>query len=167
MDNMDNTDISPWKHYIPSEELANSLQVDAKGSWVYSYNCGIEAEAAGRAPNKGIMTLRHDLATLPFLLAGSNDIVLAPPQRPEFLQSLKMAGFSKLPIFIEKVPSDRAVSGYRPFGTPGDHIRRSNIAKYRDDVAVCSDLNEIQDAILKFGPNVVLKSEFSSLKSEL
>ena len=49
---------------------------------VYSYNAGVEVEAAGRPPAKNWLTLRRDLAALPWLLAGPHDVVLAPPQRP-------------------------------------------------------------------------------------
>jgi hypothetical protein len=42
----------------------------AGSGWVYSFNPGVEAEAAGRSPTKSFLTLRHDLAALPWLLAG-------------------------------------------------------------------------------------------------
>ena len=47
-------------------------------------------------------------------------------------------------------------------------MRRSNIAKYRDDVAVCSSMEEIDAAVLRLGRlgrsknKVVIKSEYSS-----
>jgi hypothetical protein len=158
---------SRWANYQPSEELSTFLNDTAGNTWVYSYNCGVEAESAGRSPNKGIMTLRHDLGALPFLLAGRNDIVLAPPQRPEFLHSLQQIGFTDLPEFccsLSDLSADRTdqITGYRPFGVPGSHICRSNVARVRNDVAVCRTIIEIQLAVEKFGPKVVIKSEFSS-----
>ena len=58
---------------------------ESPSAWVYSYNAGVEVEAAGRPPAKNWLTLRRDLAALPWLLAGPHDVVLAPPQRPAFL----------------------------------------------------------------------------------
>jgi len=164
------SDDSQWANYQPSDLLSTFLKDTEEETWVYSYNCGVEAESAGRAPNKGLMTLRHDLAGLPFLLAGKNDIVLAPRQRPEFLSSLEQIGFTELPHFcssLSDLPADDArasagITGHRPFGTPGPHIRRSNVAKVRGDVAVCSTIEEIQQAVDTLGPKVVIKSEFSS-----
>ncbi|CAE8624753.1 unnamed protein product [Polarella glacialis] len=131
--------------------------------WVYSYEPGIEAEAAGRMVTKGNMIMRHDLAALPFVLASGNDIVLAPPQRPAFLDSLKKAGFTDLPQFRQDVPEElRKNIGHRPYGRPGEHLRRSNVAKYRSDVVVCRSLPEICEAVDRLGPKVVIKSEFSS-----
>ena len=54
----------------------------AAAGWVYSFNVGVEAEAAGREPPKSFVALRRDLAVLPWVLAGPGDIVLAPPPRP-------------------------------------------------------------------------------------
>jgi hypothetical protein len=129
--------------------------------WVYSFNVGAEAEASGRAPSKNFITLRRDLAALPHVLCTREDIVLAPPQRPEFLQRLRDAGFD-LPGFHEQVPAGVVFAGTRPFATPGDHMRRSHVCKFREDVAACRSLEQIRAAIARFGPRVVLKAEFSS-----
>jgi hypothetical protein len=130
-------------------------------AWVYSFNVGAESEAAGRAPSKNFVTLRRDLAALPHVLCTREDIVLAPPQRPEFLHQLRAAGFD-LPEFHKEVPVGRAIAGLRPFATPGDHMRRSHVCEFREDVAACRSLEEIRSAITRFGPRVVLKAEFSS-----
>lgn len=123
--------------------------------WVYSFEGGIEIEAAGRNPNKAVRTLRADLAALPHLLARADDIVLAPEQRPAFLLQLQEAGF-ELPEFRPTIPRARIIAGLRPFGVAGDHLRRSAVTALRDDVVVCRSLSEIPDG------DIVLKSEFSS-----
>lgn len=132
--------------------------------FVYSYLPGIEAEAAGREANAGCRVLRTDLGALPYLLCESeDDIVLTRPQRVEFLDSLRRAGFTTLPHFQEKAPKGkRSVAGRRPYGTAGPHLARSNVAKYRSDVAVCRSESEIDAAVERFGPVVVIKAEFSS-----
>ena len=99
--------------------------------WVYLFNAGIEAEAAGRDAPLSSVILRRDLATLPFVLAKSTDIVLAPQQRPAFVESLKRAGFSDIAQFLPEIPKGRQVAGHRPFGLAGEHIRRSNVVKLR------------------------------------
>ena len=129
---------------------------------VFSFNVGVEAEAGGRMPTKSFMTLRRDLAALPWLLAGPDDIVLAPPQRPAFLVSLCAAGVASLPSFHPTVPAGRAIAGHRPFGVAGEHLRRSAVAQYRSDVAVCRSLDAVREAFAQHGPKVVLKTEFSS-----
>ncbi len=146
------------------EDFVQRLEVFSRSRgrppWVYSFNPGVEDEAAGRVPSKAARTLRRDLAALPHVLAGADDIVLAPPQRPEFLLGLKEAGFA-LPEFRQEPPGDRAVAGARPFGVPGEHLRRSRIATLRDDVALCRSMTDVREATLRMG-RVVLKSEFSS-----
>lgn len=118
--------------------------------WVYSYNVGVEAEAANRSPTKNFQTLRADLAVLPWLLAGKHDFVIAPPPRAEFLESLRDAGVTDLPTFISdagKLPKGRRIAGHRPWGVVGPHLRRSNVASYREDVIVCRSLDEVRSAI--------------------
>ena len=131
-------------------------------AWVYSFNVGVEAEAAGRSPTKSFQRLRSSLAALPWLLADPCDIVLAPVQRPEFLASLRAAGVHGLPEFHPVVPPGRPLAGHRPWGVAGEHLRRSNVARYRDDVAVCRSLDAVRQAVVTHGPKVVLKGEFSS-----
>jgi hypothetical protein len=88
-----------------------------------------------------------------------------------------------LPEFVEsKVDSERVVAGHRPYGVVGEHLRRSNVARYRDDVAVCRTLEQVlavrllsdfsltfglicdqwRQAVSTYGPKVVIKEEFSS-----
>lgn len=143
--------------------LMSNDSTDGSDGFLYSFLPGIEAEAAGRGVTEANKVLRRDLAALPLVLARSNDIVLAPPQRPEFLESLRWHGFTDLPEFREKVPKERKRTiGHRPFGTPGEHLRRSNVARFREDVAVCRSIEEVEAAVQRFGPRVVIKSEFSS-----
>ena len=99
-------------------------------AWVYSYNAGVEVEAAGRPPAKNWLTLRRDLAALPWVLAGPHDVVLAPPQRPAFLAALQASGAHGLPEFLPAVPTGRAIAGHRPYGVPGEHLRRSLVARW-------------------------------------
>ena len=113
-------------------------------AWVYSYNAGVEVEAAGRSPAKNWLTLRRDLAALPWLLAGPHDVVLAPPQRPAFLAALRASGAHGLPDFLPAVPAGRAIAGHRPYGVPGEHLRRSLVARWREDVAVCRTSEEVR-----------------------
>lgn len=126
---------------------------DVPPAWVYSFNAGVEAEAAGRAPTKSFAALRRDLATLPWLLAGPDDIVLS--QRPvsaAFVSALAAAGVdtSRLPAFSTSVPHDRQIAGHRPFGIAGSHLGRSNVARYRSDVRVCRTLEEVVAAAASF-----------------
>jgi hypothetical protein len=137
--------------------------------FVYSYLPGIEAEAAGREATAGCRVLRADLGALPYLLCESEeDIVLTCPQRAEFLDSLRAAGFTTLPRFQAKAPKGgkRAVAGHRPYGKAGPNLARSNVALYRDDVAVCRSEAEIDAAVARFSPEgngkVVIKAEYSS-----
>ena len=46
----------------PDDTPAASAAGEAPPAWVYSYNAGVEVEAAGRTPTKNWMTLRRDLA---------------------------------------------------------------------------------------------------------
>lgn len=158
--------ISKWKNYHPSVELTSHVQKMREKRFVHAFGCGIETESAGRALNKSQVILRRDLAALPYLLAGKNDIVSAPPLRTEFLQYLKeKTGIQHMPTFRENIiDSNNIPVGYEvlPFGVPGEHMRRSNIAQYRDDVAVCCTIEEVREAVERFGPKVVLKAEFSS-----
>ena len=129
---------------------------------MYSCNVGAEAEAGGRAPTKSFMTLRHDLAALPWVLARPCDIVLAPPQRPAFLEALRAAGVREICEFHPTPPVGRAIAAHRPYASVGEHLRRSNVAKYRVDVVVCQSLLEVREAVVQLGPKVVLKAEYSS-----
>ena len=117
---------------------------ETPSAWVYSYNAGVEVEAAGRPPAKNWLTLRRDLAALPWLLAGPHDVVLAPPQRPAFLAALRASGAHGLPDFLPAVPAGRAIAGHRPYGVPGEHLRRSLVARWREDVAVCRTSEEVR-----------------------
>ena len=135
----------------------------APPAWVYSYNAGVEVEAAGRTPAKNWMALRRDLAALPWVLAGPHDVVIAPPQRPAFLAALRAAGAHGLPAFLPSVPCGRAIAGHRPYGVPGAHLRRSLVARCRDDVAVCRTGDEVIAAVARLGrPATVLKTEYSA-----
>ena len=127
--------------------------------YAYSFNCGVEAEAAGRSLTKSFVALRSDLDVLPFLLAGTGDVVVAAPPSAAHIAQLRAAGFADLPAFEAKVPSGAV---HRPFGAVGDHLRRSNIARYRTDVAICRTLDEALDAAERFAPRFVMKAEFSS-----
>ncbi len=49
----------------------------------------------------------------------------------------------------------------RPYGVAGSHLRRSNVAKYRNDVSVCTSVEEINRAVMMH-EKVVIKSEFSA-----
>ena len=144
---------------LPSSVLRSPLPSalmpppDVPPAWVYSFNAGVEAEAAGRAPTKSFAALRRDLATLPWLLAGPDDIVLS--QRPvsaAFVSALAAAGVdtSRLPAFSTSVPHDRQIAGHRPFGIAGSHLGRSNVARYRSDVRVCRTLEEVVAAAASF-----------------
>ena len=68
--------------------------------YVYDFRPGLELEAAGRKVTKGFVTLRNDLAALPWVLAGHQDLVVAPPLRPEFRASLRAAGIDDLPVSL-------------------------------------------------------------------
>ncbi len=127
--------------------------------WVYSFEPGVEALAAGRPLGKAALGLQRDLAALPHLLASADDIVLAPPQRPAFLARLKEAGLT-VPEFTLEL-ADRKVAGHRPFAVPGEHLRRSHVASLREDLAVCSSMDEVERAARRW-PDVVLKAEYSS-----
>jgi len=134
---------------------------------IHSFNVGVEAEAAGRVANKSFVTLRRDLAALPWVLATPDDIVLAPKQRPEFLASLHAAGVHDLPRFQPKeVPLLQGEESWesRPWGVAGQHLARSNVAQYKpDQVSVCRSFEEVQAAVSLHGPGrVVLKAEYSS-----
>ena len=119
--------------------------------------------AAGRTPAKNWMALRRDLAALPWVLAGPHDVVIAPPQRPAFLAALRAAGAHGLPAFLPSVPCGRAIAGHRPYGVPGAHLRRSLVARCRDDVAVCRTGDEVRAAVARLGrPATVLKTEYSA-----
>lgn len=134
----------------------------ATPAWVYSYNAGVEGEAAGRPLARNWLTLRRDLAALPWVLAGPQDVVLAPPQRPAFLAALRASGAHGLPDFLPAVPAGRAIAGHRPYGVPGEHLRRSLVARWRDDVAVCRSSEEVRAAVARLGSRAaVLKSEYS------
>jgi hypothetical protein len=104
------------------------------------------------------MILRQDLAALPFLLCGANDFVLAPAPSPAFLEHLRSQGFKDLPRFCRKIPEGVE---QRPWGVAGPHLRRSNVAKYRKDVSVCTSVEEINRAVVMH-EKVVIKSEFSA-----
>ena len=154
-------------HYSASEELSTKLKSFEEDTYVHFFGCGIESESAGRALNKSAVILRNDLLIIPYTIADKNDIVLAPPPRIEFLEHLRdKLGIIDLPTFIEDIEiitkSGIDIKAIRPFGIAGDHMRRSNIAKYRDDVAVCKSLEEINNAVELYGPKIVIKSEYSS-----
>ena len=136
---------------------------NAPPAWVYEFNVGVEDAAAGRTTASNWLTLRRDLAALPWVLAGPHDVVLAPPQRSAFLATLRAAGIHGLPDFLPAVPSGRAVAGHRPYGVAGDHLRRSRVARCRDDVAVCCSFEEVRAAAARLGrPAAVLKTEYSA-----
>lgn len=154
-------------YFSPTEELRSYLQEIEEFTHVHSFGSGIEIESAGRAINKGAIVLREDLSMLPFVLASKNDIVLTRIPRPEFLQQLTdRLGLVDFPLFVTDMEAAQAcgrpIAGVRPFGVAGEHMRRSNIAKYRDDVAVCVTMEQIEAAVLLHGPKVVIKSEYSS-----
>lgn len=154
-------------HYSPSKDLASYLQEIEPCTYVHEFSFGIEIESSGRAPNRGTLTMLNDLKALPYLIASKNDIVLAPPLSQSFKDHLKNTlGIIDLPLFVnsmeEATSGQHEIAGLRRFGQPGDHMRRSNIAKYRDDVAVCTTLEEIDEAVLRLGrPKIVIKSEYS------
>ena len=144
--------LSAVDHYSLSAELASFLRGMEECTYVHAFGNGIEIESAGRVPNKSQTIVRNDLAALPFLIAGKNDIVLAPPLSQKFLDHLtNTLGFTDLPLFVASMEdaesSGRTIAGVRPFGVPGDHMRRSNIAKYRDDVIVCTSMEGIDAAV--------------------
>ena len=144
---------------VPPAELTTN----AAGAWVYRCNVGVEAEAAGRSPTKSFMTLRADLAALPWVLATSSDIVIAPTQREAFLSSLRAAGVIDLPTFSPTVPSGQVLAGERPFGVAGEHLRRSRVTRYRSDVTVCTSLEGARAAMGALGPRAaVVKADLSS-----
>jgi hypothetical protein len=164
---------------VPATKTTTTGDGGGGSGWVYSFNVGVEAEAAGRQPTKSFQELRRDLAALPWVLAGSDDVVLAPQQRPEFLDSLRAAGVTNLPEFEPQLSRERrdTVEGYRPYGVAGSHLRRSAVVRYRDDVTVCHTLDQVRAAVVLHGYHggggggggtgsnngkVVLKSEFSS-----
>lgn len=156
-----------YDYYRASKELSDKLKSFEDATYVHFFGCGIESESAGRALNKGAILLRNDLSIIPYSIADKNDIVLAPPPRPEFVKHLRdKLGIVDLPSFMEDMDavaaSGRKIAAVRPFGIAGDHMRRSNIAKYREDVSVCTTLEEIIHAVELYGPKVVLKSEYSS-----
>eukprot|EP01046_Picozoa_sp_COSAG06_P020270 COSAG06_NODE_1478_length_9328_cov_2.942681_6_plen_380_part_00 len=84
---------------ISDSSSGSSSSVKITG-YIYDFRPGLELEAAGRKVTKGFLTLRRDLAALPWLLAsgGPNDLVAAPPLRPEFRASLLAAGVDNLPV---------------------------------------------------------------------
>ena len=74
--------------------------------------------------------------------AGPADLVLAAPQRPEFLATLRAAGVIGLPEFLSEVPRGRIMAGDRPYGVAGPHLQRSAVARYRSPAqsSVCWSL---------------------------
>ena len=122
--------------------------------WVYRFNPGVEIEAAGRPLPGAVQDLRRDLAALPHVLASSDDIVLAPKQRVAFLRHLQEGGFV-LPEFRPALPEDRPVAGLRPFGEPGEHLRRSLALPLQEGVRKVFRVEDLPS-------DGVLKSEFSS-----
>jgi len=84
---------------ISDSSSGSSSSVKITG-YIYDFRPGLELEAAGRKVTKGFLTLRRDLAALPWLLAsgGPNDLVAAPPLRPEFRASLLAAGVDNLSV---------------------------------------------------------------------
>ena len=107
--------------------------------------------------------MRHDLAALPWVLATAADVVVAPPPRPAFLTALHAAGVRDLCAFQPNAPSGRCIAGERPYGVVGEHLRRSSVARYREDVSVCRSLVAVREAVaLRGRPKAVLKAEFSS-----
>ena len=135
--------ITSWRAALAKSRAMWQGVEETPPAWVYSYNAGVEVEAAGRPPAKNWLTLRRDLAALPWLLAGPHDVVLAPPQRPAFLAALRASGAHGLPDFLPAVPAGRAIAGHRPYGVPGEHLRRSLVARWREDVAVCRTSEEV------------------------
>ena len=81
--------------------------------------------------------------------------VLAPPQRSCFLRSLRAAGVTDLPEFRETSPTSPTSptlptlpsSTIRPWGVPGEHLRRSAVARYRSDVSICHSMEEVRAAL--------------------
>lgn len=143
----------------------------AAGGRLHAFNVGVEAEAAGRAPAASFAALRRDLAALPWVLASgaAGDAVDAPPQRAEFLEALEEAGARDLPAFGGAGGSLLAC----PYGVAGPHLRRSVVAAYRRDVAVCRTREEAVAAVAALArggagarpaagaARAVLKAEFS------
>ena len=136
------------------------------GAWVYICNVGVEAEAAGRAVPKSFQALRRDLAVLPWLLATEADLVIAPPPLPDFLATLQAAGVSGMCQFcasLEQLPSSVPITGHRPYGVVGPHLRRSLVGRYREHGVVCHSVEAVRAAVAEQpDERAVLKAEFSS-----
>lgn len=136
------------------------------GAWVYTCNVGVEAEAAGRAVPKSFQALRRDLAVLPWLLATEADLVIAPPPLPDFLANLQAAGVSGMCQFcasLEQLPSSVPITGHRPYGVVGPHLRRSLVGRYREHGVVCHSVEAVRAAVAEQpDERAVLKAEFSS-----
>lgn len=136
------------------------------GAWVYTCNVGVEAEAAGRAVPKSFQALRRDLAVLPWLLATEADLVIAPPPLPDFLAALQAAGVSGMCQFcasLEELPSSVPITGHRPYGVVGPHLRRSLVGRYREHGVVCHSVEAVRAAVAEQpDERAVLKAEFSS-----
>lgn len=136
------------------------------GAWVYTCNVGVEAEAAGRAVPKSFQALRRDLAVLPWLLATEADLVIAPPPLPDFLAALQAAGVSGMCQFcasLEQLPSSVPITGHRPYGVVGPHLRRSLVGRYREHGVVCHSVEAVRAAVAEQpDERAVLKAEFSS-----
>jgi hypothetical protein len=57
-------EVDPLKNYKMTDALAAFVKSSRAGNWVYSYNPGVEAESAGRAPNKvGQFASLHETLT--------------------------------------------------------------------------------------------------------
>jgi hypothetical protein len=90
-------------------------------AYIYDFRPGLELEAAGRKVTKGFLTLRKDLAALPWVLAGHRDLVVAPPMRPAFRASLLAAGID---------PTDIPVSSISHTFSPFIEVDRRNRHSY-------------------------------------
>ena len=62
----------------PPLSAALSSSTAAPSGSVYSFDVGIEEEAAGRTPPSNFLALRRDLAALPWVLARAGDVVRFP-----------------------------------------------------------------------------------------
>lgn len=101
--------------------------------FVWDFTTGVEYESAGRQVPKSSKVLRDDLAPLMFVLAAPTDIVLVTKRpRKKFLASLVTVGFQNLPHFqLRPLTKGLSIAGLRSYGLPGNHLRRSNVVKYR------------------------------------
>ena len=64
---------------------------------------------------------------------------------------------------LEQLPSSVPITGHRPYGVVGPHLRRSLVGRYREHGVVCHSVEAVRAAVAEQpDERAVLKAEFSS-----